>query len=552
MNPSAAFKALSLICGLAVTTLLTSCGPTETNVERGNREGILYWGNGQEPEDLDPHITTGVPESFIQEALFEPLVNSRPDTLEPAPGVAEYWQISADNITYTFHLNPEARWSNGDPLTADDFVWSYWRAMHPKLGNKYAYMYNPIKNATRYLNGQLSDFNQVGIKALNKHTLQIQLEQPTPYFLGLLSHHSHYPVHRGAIEAHGAPWIRGSHWTRPGNMVTNGAFRLSDWRLFQSVVVEKNPYYHKADLVSINGIHFLPTENITTEERMFRAGQLHFTNDLPLNKAETYRNSASEKLVNNPYLGTYFYRLNTTRPPLDNAKVRRALALAIDRQSLVKNVTKQGETPAYTITPPGTAGYFADSTISYDPDQARTLLSEAGYPNGEGFQPLEVLYNTSENHRKIAVALQQMWKKELNITINLRNEDWKVYLDSQSRGEYDISRASWIGDYLDPNTFLDLWIKDGGNNRTGWHNSEYENLVLKQATTAINQQQRYALLRRAEQILLNEMPVIPLYTYASKHLVHPALKGFTANLLDRPFFSQMHLQSPTTKETKKQ
>ncbi|MCV6603709.1 MAG: peptide ABC transporter substrate-binding protein, partial [Porticoccaceae bacterium] len=268
-------------------------------------------------------------ESYIQEALFEPLVSSHPQTLDPAPGVAQRWDISDDGTSYTFYLNPGARWSDGEPVTAEDFRWTYWRAMHPKLGNQYSYMYYPIKNATPYLRGEISDFDQVGIEVIDKHTLKIQLENPTPYFLGLLSHHSYYPVPRHAIEAHGKPWARGSHWTRPGNLVSNGAFRLTQWKLFNYIEVEKNPHYHGADKVALNGIRFLPTENITTEERMFRAGQLHHTYELPADKTALYRANTPEQLLNQPYLGTYFYRLNTRVKPLGNPKVRHALALAI-------------------------------------------------------------------------------------------------------------------------------------------------------------------------------------------------------------------------------
>ncbi|MGS2722336.1 peptide ABC transporter substrate-binding protein [Porticoccus sp. GXU_MW_L64] len=532
-------KTILLLVGFL---LLAACNDSETNVERGNREGILYWGNGTEPQELDPHITTGVSESYIQEALFEPLVNSHPQSLEPVPGVAQRWQVSDDGTTYQFYLNPEARWSDGKPVTAEDFRWSLWRAMHPKLGNQYSYMYYPIKNAAPYLRGEISNFDEVGITVMGPHSLQIQLENPTPYFLGLLSHHSYYPVPRSAIEAHGDPWSRGSHWTRPGNLVSNGAFQLSEWKLFNYIAVDKNPHYHKADQVALNGIRFLPTENITTEERMFRAEQLHHTYEIPADKTAFYRKNAPQQLRNQPYLGTYFYRLNTRVKPLDDIKVRRALALAIDRQQIVERITKQGQLPAYSITPPDTAGYTAESSLSYNPERARQLLVEAGYPNGEGIDTLEVLYNTSENHRKIAVAIQQMWKKELNINITLRNEDWKVYLDSEKRGEFQISRASWIGDYLDPNTFLDMWLKDGGNNRTGWHSPEYDNLILEQAPRATSREQRYALLMKAEKILLDELPAIPIYTYATRHLVHPSLKGVTSNLLDRPFFSHFYLE----------
>jgi len=527
---------------------LTSCSKHETNVERGDRDKILFWGNGTEPQDLDPHVTTGMPEAYIQTALFEPLVSSDPKTLAPTSGVAESWTINADQTVYTFHLRSNARWSNGDPVTADDFVWSYKRAVMPRLGNQYSYMYAPIKNIDQFAKGEITDFNDVGVKALNKNTLEITLNSPTPYFLGLLSHHSFYPVNRKAIEQYGSVDEQGNQWTRPGNMITNGPFMLKEWKLFKHVAVEKNPYYWNADQVKLNEVRFLPTENITTEERMFRAGQLHFSNDLPTNKIEKYKTEHPELLNNDPFLATYFYRLNTNKPPMDNLKVRRALAMAIDRNQLVEKVTKAGQIPAYNITPPDTNGYTADTNWGYDPELARQLLVEAGYPKGVGIPVIELLYNTSEGHRKVAVALQQMWKSELGIDISLRNEDWKVFLSSVNQKNYHMARASWVGDYVDPNTFLDMWITDGGNNNTGWSNAEFDRLILKDAATAKTQQQRYDYFRQAERILMEEMPIIPFYIYTSKHLKSPSLKGAYPNLSDRYFFHHMSLEPDQVEE----
>ncbi|WIO73047.1 peptide ABC transporter substrate-binding protein [Porticoccaceae bacterium LTM1] len=531
---------------LTVSTLtLGGCGSHESNVERGNSEKILYWGNGTEPQELDPHITTGVPEANIQFALFEGLVTQAPKTLDPLPGMAESWSVSDDGKVYTFKIRKNARWSNGDPLTADDFAWSLWRAMHPKLGNQYSYMYYPIKNAQEFSEGTIKDFSEVGVSATDGNTLVIELDNATPYFLGLLAHHSYYPVHRSTIEAFGEPWERGTQWTRPGNMVTNGPFRLADWKLFKHISVRKNPYYYDTDKVALNGIQFIPTENITTEERMFRAGQLHVTNELPQDKIQYYRDNYPDQLMNKPYLGTYFYRINTrgtTNKALSDQRVRHAISMAINRDQITKKITKGGETSSYTLTPPGTAGYTTTSPLEYNPERARELLTEAGYPDGNGLPEIELLYNSSESHRKIAVGVQQMLKKELNIDVRLRNEDWKVYLASENAGKYQMSRASWIGDYLDPNTFLDLWITGGGNNRTGWSNKEFDSLILDQAPAAQTQEERFALMKKAEAILLNELPVIPIYTYSTKYLVHPSVKGLDANLLDNPLFKYMSLE----------
>lgn len=526
---------------LASCLLLTGCGEYENNVTIGNREQILHWGNHTDPEELDPQITTGTPESRIQYSLFEGLASVDQETLEPQPGAAESWQIDDSGTVYRFTLRDDAYWSNGDPVTAEDFRWSFWRSMQTSLGNPYSYMLLPIKNAANYLSGEISDFNQVGIRVLGAKLLEITLENPTPYFLQLLDHHSYYPVHRATIEQHGEAAERGNLWTRPGNMVSNGPFQLKGWQLFQRVIVEKNPHYWDADNVRLREIHFYPTENITTEERMFRAGQLHYTYEVPVDKIKVYREQANSPLQITPYLGSYYFSLNTKRPPLDNRLVRRALAFAIDRKQVVEQVLKAGQQPGFSITPPGTAGYYPKSDIRFDPDYARQLLAEAGYPNGEGFRSLELVYNTQEEHRKVAVTLQQMWKKHLNITVTLRNEDWKVYLNTRRIGDFDMARGGWIGDYVDPNNFLDLWLSNGGNNNSGWGNPQFDKMLLETAPRAKTPEQRLEILQQAESLLLQEMPFIPIYIYTHKHLVHPAVKGYIPNIMNRPSFKHIYL-----------
>ncbi len=536
----------------ALSGLLAGCGGGENNVTSGNRDGILHWGNGTDPQELDPHIVTGVPEHNILTALLEGLVLKDPATLEPIPGVAERWEISDDGKIYTFYLRDNARWSNGDPVTANDFAWSWWRALQPALGNQYAYMYFPIKNAEAYLKREIDNFDDVGVKVIDDHTLQVELTNPTPYFLQLLDHYSMFPVHRATIEKFGKPDERGSLWTRPGNFVGNGPFQLKDWQLNKLVAVERNPHYWDAETVKLNEIHFHPTENVTTEERMFRAGQLHRTASIPIDKVEVYRQDNPQLLYAKPYLGNYFYRFNIKKPHLADKRVRRALAMAIDRQQIVDHVTKGGEVPADTFTPPDTLGYSAKPGFEFNPEKARELMAEAGYPNGEGFPVTELLYNTSEGHRKIAVAIQQMWHKYLGVNITLNNQDWKVYLNSVDRGDYAIARAGWIGDYVDPNTFLDMWVTDGGNNRTGWSNARYDELVLKLAPEAKDRESRYRLLREAEAILLDAMPVIPIYIYTSKSLVQPSVKGLQPNLLDYTLYKTIWLDASAKAESPSQ
>lgn len=532
-----------LVLGLSCALALSACGNGETRVEAGNREQILHWGNGAEPQELDPHIVTGVPEHHIIIALLEGLVLKDPATLEIIPGVAERWEISTDGLIYTFHLRADARWSNGDPVTAGDFAWSWRRALTPSLGNLYAYMYFPIRNAEAFATGKIDDFKKVGVEVLDEHTLRVTLNHPTPYFLQLLDHYSMFPVHRATLEKHGDPFQRGSDWTRAGNFVGNGPFVLAEWQLNKVVAVDKNPGYWDAEQVRLNGIRYYPVENVSTEERMFRAGQLHVTGSLPPDKIAVYRKESPELLRTEPYLGNYFYRINVEVPQLADPRVRRALAMSIDREQIVEHVTQGGQIPAYAFTPPDTLGYTAPPAFAHDPEAARALLAEAGYPGGQGFPPTELLYNTSEGHRKLAVAIQQMWKRELGIEITLNNQDWKVYLDSVNNGNYQIARAGWIGDYVDPNSFLDMWVTDGGNNRTGWSDPRYDQLVLECAPRAPDRERRYRCFREAEALLMEAMPVIPVYFATRNYLTRPSVRGMPPNLLGYPLFKQVYLQA---------
>jgi oligopeptide transport system substrate-binding protein len=528
---------------ISILATLAGCGLAESNVERGIRDQILHLGNGTEPQEIDPQIVTGVPEHNIIVALLEGLVSEHPETLEPAPGVAERWEISDDARVYTFHFRGNALWSNGEPVTALDFVRSYERMLSPTLGSEYAYMLHYMVNAEAFNRGEVTDFSEVGVQALDDRTLEITLHSPTPYFLSILNHYSWFPVHLPTIEKHGPVFQRGNRWTRPGNFVGNGPFVLSQWRVNQILVVEKSPTYWDADRVRLNAIHFHPIESNETEERAFRSGQIHITNVIPLSKIEVYRQNHPEVLRLDPWLGTYFYRFNVNAPPLDDPRVRRALTLAVDRESLVRNVTLADEQPAYHFTPPNTAGYTSWTRIEGDLEEARRLLAEAGFPGGRGFPTVEILYNTHEAHRTIAEAIQQMWRQNLGIHAGLMNQEWKVYLDSQRTLSYQIARAGWIGDYEDPNTFLNMWVTDGGNNNTGFSHPEYDRLIEEAGGTA-DPQQRYQILQQAEAILLEELPIMPLYFYTSKRLVHPSVRGWHPTILDHHPYKYVYLENP--------
>lgn len=517
---------------IALACALIACGGGESNVESGNRAGILHFGNGSEPQGLDPHVVTGVPENHIIRALFEGLAVKNPYTLEPEPGVAASWDISEDGRIVTFHINPEAKWSNGDPMTAHDYVWSWKRLLSPAMGAEYNYMLFPVKNAKAFATGEITDFDKVGVKALDDLTLQVTLTERTPYFIQLMDHYSTFAVHRPTLEKFGGATDRFTPWTRVENMVSNGAFRLKEWALNRRIEIEKSDTYWDRDNVRLEGVVYYPTENVVSEERMFRVGQLHYTQSVPLGKIPVYQEMEDSPYVQAPYLGTYYFLLNTTRPPLDDVRVRKALSMAVDRDKLNKTVLKGANVSAYSITPPDTLGYYPPKLFAYDVERARELLAEAGFPNGEGWPGLELTYNTSEDHRKIAVALQQMWKDALNIEVTLTNQEWKVYLDSVTQMNFQVARRGWIGDYVDPNNFLDLFLSGGGNNNTGFSDPRYDDLILNKAPRAATQEERFEIFYEAETLLMEQMPIIPIFTYTSKHLIHPSVKGLPSNLMD--------------------
>ncbi|MFP4068718.1 MAG: peptide ABC transporter substrate-binding protein [Opitutales bacterium] len=523
------FPAAALLTCLAFLGLV-ACGPRTTNVEFGNANQILFIGIGSEPEGLDPHLVTGVTEHYVLLSLLEGLTTLHPDTLEIEPGVAESWEISEDALTYTFHLDPEARWSNGDPVTADDFMFSFERILTPELGAPYAYMLYSIRNAEAFNKGELADFDEVGVHAPDQRTLVFRLEAPTPYFLSLSTHYTWWPVHPPTILAHGDMTDRISKWTKPENFVGNGPFRLDSWRLNHSIEVSRNPHYRGIDAVRLNGIRFMPVD-IQTEERAFRADQIHVTHSVPIPRIDWYRANRPEAISFDTYLGVYYYLINTARPPLDDLRVRQALAYSINREELTEHVLKGGQKPADHFTPPNTGGYTARASFDYDPDQARRLLADAGYPGGEGFPRLELLFNTSESHRTLAVAVQQMWKTELGIDIELYNQEWKAYLATRKERDFDIARAAWIGDYADPHTFLSLGVSDNGNNHSNWADPEYDALLAQAANTR-DPDARHERFQQAEAILIEEMPFIPVYFYVRSTLKHESVKGWHSNILD--------------------
>lgn len=523
--------------------VLGGCSKRETRVESGTRDQVLHLGNGDQIEDVDPQVVTGVTEHNVIAALFEGLLSEDPKTRQLAPAVAERWEVSPDQVHYKFYLRQNAKWSNGDPITATDFVRSYQRILSPGLGSEYANMLFPIKNAEAFFRGEIKNFDEVGVKALDDRTLEITLRSPTPYLLSMIAnHYSWYPVHIPTIEKFGKIDQRGTAWTKPGNLVGNGAFILTDWRVNDIIIVKKNPLYWDAATVKLNEIRFYPIQSLDTEERAFRSGQLHVTYECPRNKVQSYQQSHPHLIRIAPYLGSYFYRINTTRKPFDDKRVRQALAMTIDRESLTKNISRAGEIPALTYVPPASSPlYKSPAGISPNVEAAKKLLAEAGYPDGKGLK-VEIHFNTQENHRKIAEAIQEMWVKNLGAQVTLVNHEWKVYLDAQDTLNYDVSRAGWIADFIDPNAFLELFVTGGGNNDTGWSNKEFDKLIEQAAFTA-EPENRMQTLQRAETILLEEMPLIPIYFYTKPYLIDPSVKEWNPNVMGHTVYKYVYLES---------
>ncbi|MEE4639721.1 MAG: peptide ABC transporter substrate-binding protein [Wenzhouxiangella sp.] len=500
---------------------------------------VIHRGNGEEPQTLDPHLAEGVPSSNILRDLFEGLTTTTPDGRIVA-GAAVHWDISRDGLVYTFYLDPDGRWSNGDPVTAEDFVWSWRRVVDPASGAAYGRMLAPVVNAEAIFAGRLP-VEELGVTALSPTSFQVRLNDPTPYFLGLLNHPTTYPVHRPSYEAHGSAHVR------PGNLVSNGAFRLLDWQIRSRIELEKNPHYRAAESVIIERVVLYPFEDENTEFNRFRAGDLHWTYQVPNTQFRWLQRNMSEALVVAPWFGTYFFSFNLTRPPFqDNLPLRGALNLAIDREILTTRVTQFGEIPTFTLIPPGLPDFespvpeYADWTQAERQAEALRLYRQAGYSDDEPLT-VELRYNTSENHRKIAVALAAMWKDVLGVRTRLINEEFRVFLQNRAqRRVTEVFRAGWIGDYQDAFTFLELFHSGHGRNDAGYDNPRYDRLLEQIAGERIPSRRRN-LMAEAERILLEDQVVLPVYVYVSKRLVDPRLGGWENNIMDHHLTRHMYL-----------
>ncbi|MDB6127295.1 MAG: oppA 1 [Verrucomicrobia bacterium] len=510
---------------IASALVLASCAKRETPVEEGIRTHTLLIGNQNEPATLDPQLIDAATDQNIAVALFEGLTVLDEKTAQPIPGAAERWDISPDGLSYTFHLRASGRWSNGDALTASDFVYSFQRILTPALGSVYAYMLWPIKNAEEFNAGKLTDFTQVGVVAIDAATLRITLVRPTPYLLSVAAHSTWMPVHRATIEKFGKISDRDSAWTRPGNMVSNGAFALTEWRPNARVIVTKNPQYWDAAHTQLERVIFFPTEKADIEELNFRAGQLHLTFILPASKIPAYQKDAPEKLRIDPLLFFSYVNFNTTKPPFTDPKVRRALALAIDRAAISQSVFSGARPPASTVVPPNCGGYIPPRGQQPDFAAARALLAEAGFPGGKGLPSLPMQVLNDDKTPKMAETIQAMWQRELGVTTTIEPYEQKTWLQNQQTLTHTVGLLAWTADFADPVTFLGIFTTGNGNNWTGWGNPQYDALLDRAANTA-DPAARFSILQQAEALLLQEAPIAPVVFGARTYLIHPAVKNW--------------------------
>jgi len=527
-------------------SLLAGCGKSTTaSAPAGDHAPQVFrFANGTEPQDIDPQVISGVPEFHLVMALFDGLVIPDPKDLHPIPGLASSWEVSPDGITYTFHLRDNLKWSDGVPITTDDVLTSWKRMISPKVASEYAYLiYNFVKGAKDYYEGRETDFSKVGFSAPDSKTVVVTLNSPTPFLINIIADHyawSILPIH--TLLKFGVLTDRSTQWTKPGNFVGSGPFMLKEWIQEEKIVVVRNPNYWDAANVKLDEVDFIPTEDISGEERMFRAGQLDITNEVPDSKIEVYKREHPELLHLDPFLGTYFYRCNVARPPLNDKRVRQALAIAIDREEITRDIRKGGEKPAYAISYPGDAGYTPKARISGTLDDARRLLAEAGYPGGKGMPTLQILYNTAESHKQIAEALQEMWRTRLGVATELVNQEWKVYMDNQHAINFQLERTGWIADYADPHVFLEIWETGNGNNDTNWGSPAYDQL-LKDALHAKDTAERYGYYQKMDAILVDECPILPIYYYSRRYLMSPKVRGFWPNVLDIHPFKYIYLEN---------
>ncbi len=491
--------------------------------------------NGAEPTSIDPALASESSGIEIAQNCFEGLTSfNAKQPLAPAPGIAKSWEELDGGRRYLFHLR-DAVWSDGQPVTADDFVWSWRRVLAPATASEYAYQLWYVTGAKAYNDGRTSDPATIGVRAIDPRTLEVDLDQPTPFFLFLTSFPTLAPVPRWTVERYGI------HWTRPAHIVVDGPYKVVRWRLQDEIVVEKNPRYWDARHVAIRRVVALSDDNDDSVLNLYRTGDTDTTapnSTPPLSAIPELRKHRDYSEY--PYLASYWYWFNTRRPPFDKVEVRQAFARAVDKVKLIDTVLHRVPVPSWSIMPDlfgDTTGYRPPVTKDdrYDPAGARALLAKAGYPGGKGFPTVRLMFNPSDEHRLIAEALQAMWKDVLGVNVEIPNVEWKVMLSEMQQGDFDMARSGWQADYPEPSTFLTVFLSASGQNNAGWKNADYDR-TLEAAMSEPNLQKRNVLYAKCERILLDQLPVLPLYTYTKNDLTNVKLRGMEPNPMGEHLF----------------
>ncbi|AUV26104.1 TPA: oligopeptide ABC transporter substrate-binding protein OppA [Citrobacter braakii] len=518
----------SLVAAGILTALIAGNVATAAVVPAGVQlaeKQTLVRNNGSEVQSLDPHKIEGVPESNINRDLFEGLLISDVDG-KPSPGVAEKWE-NKDFKVWTFHLRKDAKWSDGTPVTAQDFVYSWQRLANPNTASPYAsyLQYGHIVNIDDIIAGK-KPITDLGVKALDDHTFEVTLSEPVPYFYKLLVHSSVSPVPKAAVEKYG------EKWTQPANIVTNGAYKLKDWVVNERIVLERNTNYWDNAKTVINQVTYLPISSEVTDVNRYRSGEIDMTyNNMPIELFQKLKKEIPNEVHVDPYLCTYYYEINNQKAPFNDVRVRTALKLALDRDIIVNKVKNQGDLPAYSFTPPYTDGaklvepeWFKWSQEKRN-EEAKKLLAEAGY-TAEKPLTFDLLYNTSDLHKKLAIAAASIWKKNLGANVKLENQEWKTFLDTRHQGNYDVSRAGWCADYNEPTSFLNMVLSDSSNNTVHYKSPAFDKLIAD-TLKVTDEAQRSELYSKAEQQLDKDSAIVPVYYYVNARLVKPWVGGYS-------------------------
>ncbi|MGE7906527.1 peptide ABC transporter substrate-binding protein [Peribacillus sp. NPDC094092] len=533
------FSVLALL--MAIMLMLAACngGSKETSNEKEGGSGdssgskVLNVNNSSEPGSLHPANAQGTHESWILEHTFEGLTKKTEEG-KIVPGSAESWEISEDGLTWTFKLKDGLKWSNGDPLTANDFEYAWKYALKPETAADYAYQLYYLKGGEAY-NSKKGKEEDVGVKATDEHTLVVTLEQPTPYFLDLTSFYTFYPINK-KVQEENPKWALDAK-----THVSNGPFKLTEWKHKESLKIEKNENYYDKDKIKLDAVNFALIEDENTAWQMYQSGELDIAYPLPVDVQGQLVNSGDKEFKNGAELAVYYYNFNTEVKPFNNAKVRKALSMAIERKKITENVAQGGQKPAFGVVPPGipdATGDFQENTgdlFEENVAEAKKLLKEGLAEEGMKELPeFSILYNTLDSHKKIAEAVQGMWRDNLGVEVTLENAEFQVKLDREKAGDFEISRAGWVGDYVDPMTFM-LWETDGAYNDAGWSNKEYDSL-LKKAKSTMEPKERMAALHKAEEVMIEEMPILPIYFYTKPYMVKSNVTGVYAPINAYPNF----------------